>query len=189
MIERTLVLIKPDGVQRALIGKIISTFEDAGLKIVAMKMVSPSREQVMDHYAADENWLRSVGEKSIKGAKERGEEINEDPIKIGMRIRDYLVNYLAGNPVVAMVVEGNNAIEEVRKLVGATQPLKADPSTIRGKYSSDSYDLADSQKRAVRNLVHASEDKASAEREIKVWFKDEEILSYKRADETVQFSI
>ncbi|MCW1292630.1 MAG: nucleoside-diphosphate kinase [Candidatus Rehaiarchaeum fermentans] len=183
MIERTLVLIKPDGIKRGLVGKITSAFEDCGLKIVGMKLVSPSPEKVQEHYNADENWLRSVGEKSIKSAKERNEAINEDPIEIGKRIRSYLINYLANNPVIAMVLEGNNAIEIVRKIIGSTQPSKADPSTIRGKYSSDSYDLADSNKRAVRNLVHASEDKASAEREIKVWFNESELIQYSRSDE------
>ncbi len=187
MDERTLVLIKPDGVERALIGKIISAFEDAGLRIIAMKMIKATKEQVEQHYAADEKWLKSVGEKSLQSKKERGEEVNEDPIKIGMRIRDWLVDYLTEGPIVAMVVAGNNAIEVVRKIVGSTQPIKADPSTIRGKFASDSYDLADSQKRSVRNLVHASEDKENAEREIKVWFKEEEILDYKRADYSAMF--
>jgi nucleoside-diphosphate kinase len=187
MDERTLVLIKPDGVERALIGKIIATFEDAGLRVIALKMIKATREQVEKHYAADEKWLRSVGEKSLQAKKERGEPITEDPIQAGMRIRDWLVNYLTEGPIVAMVVAGNNAIEVVRKLVGSTQPIKADPSTIRGKFASDSYDLADSQHRSVRNLVHASEDKENAEREIKVWFSENEILDYKRADSFAMF--
>ncbi len=187
MIERTLVLIKPDGVYRSLIGKVISDFEEAGLKIVALKLVKPTKEVALNHYPADENWYNSLWEKTKKSFEEQGKQFAETPQQTGDRVRSYLVNYIVDQPVVAMVVEGNEAIANVRKIVGATSPSKADPSTIRGKFSTDSYDLADSQQRAVRNIVHASDSKETAEREIKTWFKDEEIVEYKRADEDILY--
>ena len=185
MIERTLVLVKPDGVYRSLIGKVITAFEDAGLKIVALKMIKPTKELALQHYPADENWYNSLWEKTKKSAEEQGKQFTETPQQTGDRVRSSLVNYIVDQPVVAMVVEGNEAIANVRKIVGATSPSKADPSTIRGKYSTDSYALADAQSRAVRNMVHASDSKETAEKEIKVWFKDEELVEYKRADEDV----
>ncbi len=183
MIERTLVLVKPDGVYRPLIGKVIETFEDAGLKIVALKMLKPTKETVEKHYAADEEWLKSVGSKNIAAYKEKGIEVKETDIEIGKKVRQQLLNYLTGKPVVAMVVEGNNAVFVVRKLIGSTEPKTAESSTIRGRYTSDSYDLADSSGRAVKNIVHASGKPDEAKREIPIWFADSEVLNYKRADE------
>ncbi|MEM0147285.1 MAG: nucleoside-diphosphate kinase, partial [Candidatus Micrarchaeaceae archaeon] len=124
--ERTLVLIKPDGVLRGLIGKVISTFEDAGLKIVALKLVIPTEELALKHYPADEEWYRSLWEKTKKSAEEQGKEFNETMQQTGERVRNLLVKYVAGAPVVAMVVEGNEAIVNVRKIAGATSPTKAD---------------------------------------------------------------
>ena len=187
MMERTLVLVKPDGVYRGLVGKIITAFEDAGLKIVGLKLVMPAKEFAAQHYPADQSWYQSLWEKTKKAAEEKGEPFTETPEQVGERVRGFLVDYLANKPVVAMVVEGNNAIDNVRKIVGATSPSKADPSSIRGKYATDSYDLADSQHRAVRNLVHASDRKETAQREISLWFKEGELISYKRSDEEAMF--
>ncbi len=183
MAEKTLVLVKPDGVQRAIIGRIITTFEDAGMKVVALKMVHPAKELVSRHYAADNEWMESVGRKTIASFKAKGAEMGESPLQIGERIRGWLLEYLTEAPVVAMVVEGNEAISMVRKFAGATSPASADPSTIRGRYSTDSYQNADPKGRPVRNIIHASEDKKSADREIAIWFKHNEIMDYKRADE------
>lgn len=187
MIERTLVVIKPDGTYRALIGKVISTMEDAGLKIVGLKMVLPDEEVIGKHYVADEEYLESIGAKNIKSYKEKGVELKESALEIGQRVRGYLLKYLMSGPVVAMVVEGNDAIFVVRKLIGTTEGKKADPSSFRGKHSSDSYELADLKKRAVRNLVHISEDPKNAEREISLWFKKKELLDYKRVDEHILY--
>jgi nucleoside-diphosphate kinase len=186
--ERTLVLIKPDGVYRALIGEIIKRFEQAGLKIVAMKMVKPTREIVEKHYYADKEWLESVGQKAKASYEKEGKVVKETPLEIGMRVRNTLLNYLTGKPVVAMVVEGNEAIFVVRKILGSTEPKSADPGSIRGSLSSDSYAFADSQGRSTRNLVHASGDKKDAEREISIWFSRDEIIEYKRADEEAMFT-
>lgn len=181
------MLVKPDGVKRAIIGKIISKFEDAGLRVTAMKMVWPDKELAARHYIADEQWMISVGDKTIPTYKEKGIKVTETPLQIGQRIRGYLMGYLIEGPIVAMVIEGNDAIFIVRKITGSTEPRKADPSSIRGKYSSDSYNLGDNKQRAVKNLVHAAEDAKTAEREIGVWFKPEEILNYKRADEDAMY--
>ncbi|MEM0106601.1 MAG: nucleoside-diphosphate kinase [Candidatus Micrarchaeaceae archaeon] len=185
MIEKTLVLIKPDGVYRTLIGKIISKFEDAGLKVVALKLVSPPKQQVEVHYAADEAWLKSVGAKAIASYKEKGIEVSQTDLEIGNKVREQLLEYLTGKPVVAMVIEGNNAVFIVRKIVGSTEPRTADPSSIRGAYTSDSYDLADMSGRAVKNIIHASGTIQEAQREISIWFSNDEIVEYKRADENI----
>ncbi len=187
MIERTLVLVKPDGVERALIGKIISRFEESGMKVVAIKMVLPDKELTGTHYAADPKWFEDTGNRTLAAYKEKGVILNETAVQISTRIRNYLIDFLSSGPAVAMVLEGNEAISITRKIVGATEPKRSDPSTIRGSLSLDSYELADEQKRVLKNLVHASEDKRTADREIAVWFKPSEIMKYKRADEGTMY--
>ncbi|MDE1871467.1 MAG: nucleoside-diphosphate kinase [Candidatus Micrarchaeota archaeon] len=187
MIERTLVLVKPDGVQRAIIGRIISRFEDAGLKVVAIKMSRPDRELAGRHYIADQKWFEDTGNRTLQSYKEKGIILKESAVELATRVRNYLIEFLSSGPVVVMVLEGNEAISVTRKITGSTEPRKSDPSSIRGALSVDSYDLADEKKRAVKNLVHASEDRATAEREIGVWFKPNEIMDYKRADESAMY--
>ena len=181
--ERALVLIKPDGVERALIGRVIAQFEEAGLKVTALKMLKAGNDQVSKHYTDDESWLLSVGKKTKQSYLDKGIEVKESEREIGMRVRSFLVNELTRSPIVAMVLEGNAAAEVARKIAGGTEPKKADPYTIRGRYSNDSYALADKKQRSVRNIVHVSEDSTIAEKEIKVWFTDKEICAYNRADE------
>ena len=187
MIERTLVVIKPEGVQRAIIGKVIKVFENAGLKVVGLKMVLPSKEVAALHYAEDEEWMRSVGTKTKISYKEKGIEMKEDEVEIGRNIRNQLLAHLTAGPVVAMALEGNDAIFVTRKLVGGTEPRKADPSSIRGMYASDSYGMADSRKRPIKNIIHASDEPATAEREIQLWFGKGELQDYRRADEDTLF--
>lgn len=182
IMEKTLVLIKPDGVRRALIGRIISRFENAGLQISAIKMLLPDRERVGRHYKDDEVWLRSVGAKSKKAYELKGISVTESEIEIGRRIRGQLMDYLSSGPVIAMVVEGNEAIFSVRKIVGSTEPKSADPSSIRGSLSTDSYGAADSRGSPLKNLIHASDDLKSAKEEISIWFADNELCDYERAD-------
>lgn len=143
--ERTFVMVKPDGVQRGFIGEIISRLERKGLKIVAMKMLKISKELAEEHYAEHK----------------------------GKPFFSSLVSYITSGPVVAMVVEGNNAVKVVRKLVGATNPAEAEPGTIRGDLGMD----------LGRNVIHASDSLASSEREIKLFFKEEEIISYRREND------
>ena len=157
--ERTLAVVKPDGVQRSLVGEIISRFERVGLKLVGIKMVAPSHEFVAGHYTLDENWLRSVGEKSIKAYADKGGKhpAGDDPLKVADIILTKLKKYMASGPVVAMVWEGAHAVAVVRKLVGSTEPLSSDVGTIRGDFVLDSYPMSDLDTRAVRNLIHASD--------------------------------
>ena len=187
MIERSLVLVKPDGVYRAIIGRIIDRFETAGLKVIALKMLRPSREFVGNHYAADDEWLKSVGTKAKASYKEKGIEVKETEIEIGNKVRNQLIDFLADEPVVAMVIEGNCSISIIRKIVGSTEPKTADSGSIRGMYSNDSYDLSDKQDRAMKNIIHASSSVNDAKKEIDVWFKKNEILEYGRADEDAQY--
>jgi nucleoside-diphosphate kinase len=192
--ERTFVLIKPDAVQRGLIGEIIARFEKTGLKIVALKMVKPTKEQALKFYPSDEQWLISVANKSLTVYKQLGLDPKKDfgtdnPVEIGKIIKDWLADFLASGPCVAMVIEGNRAVEVVRKIVGATRPYEAEPGTIRGDFSTDSPELANILKRPLRNLVHAADSKEVAEKEIKFWFNDNEIISYKRADEGIIYGL
>jgi nucleoside-diphosphate kinase len=154
MIEQTLVLLKPDCIMRGFMGEIISRFEKAGFKVTAMEMVWHDKEFFREHY-------HDVAERH-----------SEEILKMNL-------DAMTTGPVVAMVLEGVNAVENVRKMVGPTEPRKAAPGTIRGDYSAYTYGLADERKIAVRNLLHASADKSDAEREVKLWFKSEEIHSYK----------
>lgn len=185
--DRALVLIKPDGIERALIGKIIAKFEESGLKVTAMKMVKAKKDTIEKHYTDDEEWLLSVGKKAKQSAIEKGQKVTESEREIGMRVRSLLVKELTRTPIVAFVLEGNACADVARKICGGTEPRKADPSSIRGMWSSDSYALADVKKRSVRNLVHVSENAQIAEMEIKTWFSDSEICNYKRVDEEAMY--
>ena len=157
MIERTFVAIKPDGVQRSLVGEVLGRFEKAGLKIIGIKMQWIDKDFAKKHYTEDIEKRR------------------------GKKVRDLLMNYISEGPVVAMVLEGIHAIEIVRKIVGGTEPKTALPGTIRGDFCHVSYDYADKQELAIRNIIHASGNKEDAEYEIKLWFKDNELHSYKNS--------
>jgi len=159
MIERTLVMIKPDAVQRGLIGKITERFENAGFKIVGIKMFWADEDFAKKHYTEDV-------------AKRRGKVV-----------RDRCVNFLKEGPVVAMVIEGSSAIENVRKITGETEPRKAVPGTIRGDLCHVSYAYCDKKGEVVRNLIHASANKKDAEIEVKLWFSDSELYDYKTVHE------
>jgi len=190
--ERTVVLIKPDAVTRGLIGDIIKRFEIRGLKIIALKMVYPTKEHAAQHYSGSEEWLRGMGQKTLDAFKKYGIDVKKnmgttDALKIGKMVQQWNVSYLAGGPVVAMVLEGMHAIPTVRKLVGHTLPILADPGTIRGDLSVDTNTAANIDKRAIRNIVHASGNESEAEHEIEHWFTPEEIVEYKRSDQDVMF--
>ncbi len=183
--ENALVLIKPDGVERAVIGKVIARFEETGLKVIGLKMIKASEKQAGSHYADDKEWLLSVGKKATQSNMEKGIATTESEMEIGLRIRSLLIKELSKSPIVAMVLQGNAANDVARKLAGSTEPRKADPSTIRGSLSIDTYGAADSGKRPIRNIVHVSENKEAAEREIKIWFAESELHKYKRCDEDI----
>lgn len=186
--EKTLVIIKPDGVQRSLIGEVISRYERVGLKLVAMKMMNATPELVEQHYTLDPAWRQAVGEKSIKSYDDKGiEPPSRDPLVIAGNVLSRLTQYMASGPVVAMVWEGSHAVKIVRKIVGGTEPLTSDVGTIRGDYVLDSYQLAAHDDRCVRNLVHASGSVKEAEDEIKHWFAEGEIMEYESAIERVLY--
>ncbi len=188
--ERTLVVIKPDGIQRSLIGEIIGRFEKLGLKLTAMKMCLPTEEFVEKHYTLDPEWRRITGEKRIKAAKEKGEKLEtEDPMEITAVILEKLKKYITSGPVVAMVWQGAHATELVRKVVGGTEPRSSDVGTIRGDYVLDSYIMADSDGRAVRNLIHASGTAKESEAEINLWFKPEEVVNYRLIAEQILYDV
>ena len=175
MIEKTLVLIKPDAFQRGLSGEIISRFERVGLKLEKMKLIKPTKEIVARHYPDDEEWLKSIGEKTTKTYQKYNLNLTDDlgtddALKIGKTIREWLIQYVTSGSVIAILLSGNHAIEVVRKLVGNTVPIFAELGTIRGDYSIDSPDLADKEKRSIQNLVHASGNKQEAKKEIALWF-------------------
>ncbi len=188
--ERTLILLKPDTVQRGLIGEIISRFERKGLKIIAMKMIQPTEKMAADHYDWSEQEKRESGERTLLGYSEKGIDppYGGDPIKIAENTMRKLVSYLSTGPVIALVIEGAHAIAHVRKVRGGTNPLTADAGTITADLSIDSYFVSDDADRAVRNLVHASGNTNEAEREINLWFKENEIFDYDLAIEKILYS-
>ncbi|MFC1700722.1 nucleoside-diphosphate kinase [Patescibacteria group bacterium] len=188
--ERTLLIIKPDGVQRSLIGEIIKRIERAGFKMVGIKIIIPSEELVEKHYLVDPEWPQKTGQKSIDGYKKRGEKPPyENPVEYGQFILKKLVKYMSLGPVVAMVWQGHQSVGIVRKIVGGTEPLTSDVGTIRGDLTIDSYNLSDNNDRAVRNLVHASGHTDEAEKEIKVWFRDEELVNYRLLSEAMLYDV
>jgi nucleoside-diphosphate kinase len=190
MYERTLVLIKPDGIQRSLIGEIIKRYERSGLKLVGIKMLVPTAKMVEAHYTLDPEWRVKTGLKTIKGYVDKGlKPPSEDPVAITAIILKNLINYLTKGPVVAMVWQGAHAVEVVRKLTGGTEPLTSDVGSIRGDFVLDSYRMTDADGRAIRNLVHASGSAKEAADEIAHWFKKEELIDYKLFMEQVSYGL
>ncbi len=187
--ERTLAILKTDTVQRSLVGEVISRFERSGLKISAMKMIFPTQEQLEKHYNKDDKWCLEKGERVVVGMKAAGQKPDKEAIEYGRDIIKTIVAYLQESPVIAMVLEGGSAIEVVTKLVGTTEPSTADVGTIRGDFTIDSYDHSTIENRAVKNLVHYSDDQAEAEREIAIWFKPDEIHNYISAQERIMYEL
>ena len=155
--EKTLIIFKPDAVQRGIVGEILTRFERVGLKIVAVKMLNPGRDHYFHHY----------------------ENISKMATRRGQKALDVTLKMLEAGPVVAMVLEGVEAVEQVRKMVGTTEPKSAAPGTIRGDYAHMSFMHADNVEMGVSNIIHASGDKNEAEREIAHWFSKDEIYNYK----------
>jgi len=188
--ERTLVVIKPDGIQRTLIGEIIKRYERVGLKLAAIKMMVLSAEHVEKHYTLDPEWRRVTGEKTIKGYLDKGlEPPSDDPLKITAIILENLKKYMTSGPVIAMVWQGAHAVSLVRKITGGTEPMISDMGTIRGDFVFDSYQMSDKDGRAVRNLVHASGSVQEADMEIKHWFDDKEVVGYRLVQEQIIYDV
>lgn len=190
--EKTVMLIKPDGVKRGLIGECIRRVEQRGLKVIALKMVEVSEEQARKHYPGTDQWLSGMGQKTLetyaKYNKDPMKDLGTDnPLQIGKQIYDWNIELFVSGPVVAMLISGIHAIDMVRKIVGKTIPAFAEMGTIRGDYSVDSPALANESKRAIRNIVHASGDPIEATHEISHWFAPQEIHDYIRSEEDVMF--
>ncbi|MGM0482315.1 MAG: nucleoside-diphosphate kinase [Patescibacteria group bacterium] len=188
--ERTLVIIKPDGVQRSLIGEIIKRYERSGLKMVAVKMTLPTEDQIEKHYSVDPDFKKKVGAKAIESYKSKGDTPpSNDPQEVGESVIKRLKSYMTCSPVVLMVWQGAHAVELVRKITGGTEPRSSDVGTIRGDYVLDSYSMADSDDRAIRNLIHASGDVEEANKEIDIWFDESEMASYKLVQERILYDV
>lgn len=183
--EKTLIIIKPDAVKRGLIGTVIDTFETAGLKLLAAKMVRPDTQVIRNHYPGTTEWIREMGEKTLASFKQSGADVKktlgtDNPIQLGQFVYDRLIKYWQEGPIVVMVWEGPNAVTVARKLRGHTIPLLAETGTLHARYSFDSSTLSSSLDRVVKTFVHASGTKDEAEREIKYWFGIVEFKSYER---------
>ena len=188
--ERTLVVVKPDGVQRSLVGEIIKRYERVGLKMVGIKMFVPDPDFVEQHYSLDPNWRRETGEKRIKAALERGEQLpSTDPLEITRVVLDKLRNYVSSGPVIAMVWQGAHAVDIVRKITGSTEPRTSDVGTIRGDFVLDSYSMSDPDQRSIRNLIHASSSILEAEKEINHWFSLKELINYRLVQEQILYDV
>ncbi|HEV8677409.1 MAG TPA: nucleoside-diphosphate kinase [Candidatus Paceibacterota bacterium] len=183
--EKTFVMIKPDGVRKGLIGEILKRMEQRDLKIVALEMFQPTFKEMDDHYPKDEKWLSRIGERTQATYTKYGHDIKRDfgtadPIRVGKTVRKWLIDYMVSAPLVKMVVQGVHAVDMVRKIVGPTMPYLAEMGTIRGDYSADSAISANIEKRAIFNLIHASETPDEAKHEISHWFGKSSIFKYGR---------
>lgn len=184
------MIIKPDGIQRSLVGEILGRFEKVGLKLIGIKMLIPTEKMVEEHYTLDPEWRRITGEKRIKAAKEKGEKLpTEDPYEITGIILEKLKKYMTSGPVIAMAWEGAHAVGIVRKITGGTEPLSTDVGTIRGDFVLDSYTMADGDGRAIRNLIHASGSVAESEKELSHWFSSEELHNYRLVQESIIYDV
>ena len=188
--ERTLIMIKPDGVQRTLMGEIIKRYEQIGLKLIGIKMLVPTEQHIEQHYTLDPEWRRITGEKTIAGYKKKGlTPPSEDPFEITAKILAGLKKYMTSGPMVAMVWEGAHSVAIGRKLAGGTEPLTSDIGSIRGDFVLDSYQMSDKDGRAVRNLLHASGSPEEAEMEIKHWFDEKELINYRLVQEQMLYDV
>ena len=187
--ERTLVIIKPDGVQRSLIGESLKRFERTGLKFIALKLVVPKEEQCWKHYNKDEEWFLKKGNRIVEDRTAHGLPVEKEALEYGKDIIQANVDFFLSGPVVAMVIEGNQSVSIVKKIVGGTEPTTSDVGTIRGDFTLDSYSLSSLDNRSVRNLIHCSDSPEEAEREIKLWFAENEILSYRLVQDAILYDV
>jgi nucleoside-diphosphate kinase len=191
--ERTFVILKPDTVQRGLVGDIIKRFERIGLKIVAMKMHMVDEKTLWAHYNKDDAWYTKKGGNIVENKKKLGMVVDKEPIEYGKDIIRAMVNYMCASPVVSLVIEGNGAQSVVKRLVGSTEPSTADTGTIRGDYSLDSYYLCDTDgSRGMRNLIHCTDPadgEGAYDREVNLWFTKDEIINYRLVSEAMLYDV
>lgn len=182
-------MVKHDGVQRGLVGEITSRFERAGLKLVATKMFVPDIARATQHYGKSDEWCEKKGQTMIDNMLAKGLTPEKLAVEYGRDIVRALLKYITCGPVVAMVWEGNRAVDVVKKLVGGTEPTTSDVGTIRGDYTLDSYGLANLDGRAVRNLIHCTGEVEESEFEVNLWFTPEEIIAYRHINEAMLYDV
>lgn len=187
--EQTYLMVKPDGVQRGLVGEIVTRIERAGLKIVAMKMIQAPEDKLITHYGKPDEWYESKGQGIVENRTKAGLPIEKTAYEYGKGIVDALVHFMTSGPVVAMVIEGNQAVGVVKKLVGGTEPTTSDVGTIRGDLTLDSYQMANIDSRAVRNLVHCSDQVDEAQREIEIWMSSDDVHNYRSVHEAMLYDV
>ena len=163
--------------------------KDTGLKLVALKKMVPSEDLVWKHYNKDDAWFQSKGEKLVENLKAAGRPVEKEAIEYGREIVGALVKFMTASPVIPMVWEGNQSVAIIRKIVGGTEPATSIVGTIRGDFTLDSYELANLDDRAVRNLVHCTDDPAESEREISLWFTPEEVINYRLIAEQMLYDV
>jgi nucleoside-diphosphate kinase len=187
--ERTFVIIKPDGVQRGLIGEIIKRYERTGLKLVGLRFGVAEEKKFWEHYNKDDAWFLKKGTKIVEDKKASGQEITKEAIEYGKDIIGQLVKFMTSGPVLMMVWEGNQAAAVVKKITGDTEPATSDIGTIRGDLTMDSYGIAAVDDRAVRNLIHCSENAEEGKREVALWFTDKELTDYRLVTEQILYDV
>ena len=191
--ERTFVILKPDAVQRGLVGEIIQRFERIGLKIVALKMTQANEELIFKHYNKSDEWFQRKGQGIVDNKTKLGMPIEKPAIEYGKDIIRAMVHYISSSPVVCLVIEGNSAQAIVKRLVGGTEPTTADTGTIRGDFSLDSFFLCDVDgSRGLRNLIHCTDPADGPEAytyEVGVWFSPEEIHDYRLVTEAMLYDV
>ena len=190
--EKTVLIIKPDGVKRGLVGEIIKRVETRGLKIIALQMIWATKKQMDNHYPKDEVWIKRLGDKTLATYEKYGFNAKKElgtinPEEIGKEVRSWLIDFMTSGPLVKMIIKGVHAVDMVRKLAGNTMPALAEMGTIRGDFSVDSAAAANRDKRSVHNIVHASETFKEAKNEMSLWFSPEEIHDYERAGDDIAF--
>ncbi|MEK9160983.1 MAG: nucleoside-diphosphate kinase [Patescibacteria group bacterium] len=187
--ERSFVIIKPDGVQRGLVGDIVKRFERTGLKLVYMRLAMLDETKLWTHYGKDDAWFEKKGQGIANDRAAAGMPVEKEPIEYGKDIIRALVKFMTSGPVVVMVLEGNQAVAVVKKLVGGTEPATSDVGTIRGDLTLDSYAIAAVDDRAVRNLIHCSDAPEEGEREIALWISKEDLINYRLVGEQILYDV
>ncbi len=187
--ERSFVIVKPDGVQRGLVGEIVRRFENTGLKLVYMNLELLDEKKLWEHYGKDDAWFTRKGQGIADDRAKAGMSVDKEPIEYGKDIIRALVKFMTCGPVVVMVWEGNQAVAVVKKLVGGTEPATSDVGTIRGDLTLDSYAISAIDDRAVRNLIHCSDAPEEAEREIKLWLSEKNLISYRLVSEQILYDV
>lgn len=181
--EKTLIIIKPDGVQRGLIGVIFETLESTGLKLMACKMVQPDEATIENHYPHTREWIVEMGNKTLGNFKKMGIDPKDnfektDAFSVGEEVRKRLLKYWLEGPIVVTAWQGPSAVVVARKIRGHTFPVDAEPGTLHATYGFDSPLLATTKDRVVKTFIHTSGSIEEADREIDYWFKNFDFRDY-----------